>query len=132
LVEAIKRSKGRPRAECAEIARQIGISFSTFERKRTIYRRRGAVGLDRKRRADLGHSRAVPQEWVKLAFTAFFLKPAATYRGAHRELAARCAHRGIEAPSYTWVRRSIENIFSRAMSARRIRRIGEFVRQARQ
>jgi hypothetical protein len=126
LSAKIRASRRKPEAVQRQIAASLGMSLQTLRRKARLLKQ--GRSIDRKGRSDRGGSRTLPQHWLQLADTMFFTSTAASYAELWRELSERCRRKGLKIPSYSWLKRAINNRFRAIMAAGRIRRIGDFVR----
>lgn len=114
-----------------KIAKGLGISVVTLDRKIVAFRKMGGRGLNRKGRSDRGRPRALPPLWINIARTSFFSGQVTSYAALHREIVKRCDKKGIKPPSGSWVRRWINEAFRRLLSNSRIQRLGDFQRRRR-
>jgi len=126
---ALRRGRSKPREVRQKIAREIGASFSSFERNRRGVKKEGWSFLKRQSRSDRGSTRRLSPRWVRLICAAYFIEAPTTFREVHRRLVRTCARRNRFPGSYSWVRRQINGMFVRALASnRRLAHLGDFVR----
>lgn len=108
--EKIKMADGKSRQQRRWIARGLKVSIATLDRDLAAFREHGLAALVRAPRADRGASRVADQQ-VIARVQAEYLKP---YRpsgaAVHRTISKDYEMSGLTPPSYSFVRRTIEQI----------------------
>lgn len=110
LADRLRQARGPRREARVNLARELGWSVSTLERKIRALDKYGVAGLARKARADRGRAR-VADDKVVARIKSEYLKPhRPSAASIYREIARDYEMSGVTAPSYSFVRRTIDQL----------------------
>lgn len=100
-----------------QVALQSGVPLRTLQRWLARYYQEGLVGLTRKRRADRGKRRYIPQEIQRVIEEFAFVTPSPTAAFVHRYVTQFAKEYGLRAPSYRSVATIMRTYSTKAMKS---------------